>query len=151
MEVEDGLEQRTYVIRIHPVRIRTGLDQQLRALEASGARGVQQGREATGRTGLHARLGRDLARPVIHQRALIHDGAVLEEHADHGRLLLGGGPHQRRLIAPLLVCIDVGAMADQQLRSLDIAGPRENHQRRLAIGIGGFDVGAGGQQRAQRS
>ena len=60
------------------------------------------------------------------------------------------GPHQRGLVAPLLVRVDVGAVTDQQLRGLDIAGARHNHQRRLAIGIGRFDIGAGRQQCAQQ-
>ena len=41
------------------------VDQDLRALQAALARGVQQRREAAGRARLHARLGGDLPLPVV--------------------------------------------------------------------------------------
>lgn len=99
---------------------------------------------------LHTRFGGHLARNVIDQRAFIDYRAMLEQQANHGRLLLRGGPHECGLIAPLLVRVDVGAVTDQQLRGIDIAGPRHNHQRRLAIRIGRLDIGAGRQQCAQQ-
>ena len=56
------------------------------------------------------------------------------------------GPDQRRLIAPGLFCVDVGAALDEQLGDVERAHARREHQCGLAVAVRRFDVGAGVEQ-----
>ncbi len=127
MEVENRLQQRTDTLRIGEVRVRSRLDQQLPALQAAAAGSVQQGSKPARRPSLHARLGGDLARPVVDQRPFVHGCAVLEQQAHHGRLRLCRRPHQRALVAPFLARIDLGAVRDQHFGGRNVAGPCQDH------------------------
>ena len=44
-----------------------------------------------------------------------------------------GGPHQRRLAAPLLARVNRGAVREQDLRGVDVARSGRRHQRRFAF------------------
>ena len=59
-------------------------------------------------------LGGDSPLPVTHHTPVVDLRAMGDQELHHLRLLLRGGPHQRRLAAPQLPGIDLGAMTQQQ-------------------------------------
>ena len=147
MPVENRQQQRAHLFRITQVEVGAGLRQGLRAVGASFAGCVQKGGEPTGGPVDRARLRGDLPLPVVDGRPGVDVGARGDEGAHHGRLILGGRPHQRRLTAPLFHRVDLGAPAQQRLGGVDATGTRDDHQRRLTVGVGRLDVAAGLEQR----
>ncbi len=87
-------------------------------------------------------LRSDLASPVAHDAARIDFRVTAHEELHHLRLPLRGGPHQRRLIAPLLARIHMRTGPHEELRRLDVTGAGDRHQGRLAFGVRGVGVGA---------
>ena len=77
------------------VRIRARVEQRHRGVDLSLPRREEERREA------------DL-RPVVDV------GATPNEHPHDVHVALGGGPHQRRLSAPALLGVDVGAAVEQE-------------------------------------
>ena len=126
------------------------LDQGARALDTSFACGVQERREASGRAIDGTRFGSHLPLPFVHRRARVDLRAASDQLPHHRRLPLRRRPHQRRLPAPLLHGVHVGAALDQQTRGVDLAGARHDHQRRLPVGVGRLDVRAGLEQRLEQ-
>ena len=63
-------------------------------------------------------------------------------------MALGGSPHQRGLALVVFVSVDVGAMLQQNLNGIRVAGARGCHQYGFAVGGGqGFGVRAGLEKR----
>ena len=145
--VEDRQEQRADLFRIGEIEVGAAFHQVLRALDAAFASDVQQGREPAGGPVNRARLGGDLALPVVDRRPGVHVGAGRDQRLHHRGLALGGRPHQRGLSAPLFDRVDLGAVAQQGLGRIDSSGARDDHQRRLTVGVWRLDIRAGLQQR----
>ena len=135
VQIHDRHDQRRHAMRIRQIEIGAAGDELLRALDAAFARRVQQRREAALVHVLRPRLADDLALPVAHGAVRVDVGTARDQELDHRRLLLRGGPHQRRLLTPELDRVDVGARVEQQRSRFDIARARDGHQRRLAFGV----------------
>ena len=109
--VDHGHQQRADAFGVGTVRGRRRPSTSARrAVDAAFARGKEQRRQPAGRPVDGARLGRHLPLPVVHRRARVDVGAARDQLPDHRRLPLRDGPHQRRLAAPLLHRVDVGAV-----------------------------------------
>ncbi len=145
--VQHRHRQRRDLRRIAQVHVGLVLQQDLDALAAVLARCIQQRREAATVQRLGAALGRGHALVVAHRAAGVDVGALRRQQLDHLRMPARHRPHQRRLPAEVLARIDLRARLQQQLRRLDVAGARDQVQRRLAIGVGGLRIGTALQQR----
>ena len=72
---------------------------------------------------------------------------MVEECLYHVGVVLGGGPHQRRLSLPGLAGIRIRAAVQQRVDRGEIAGSGGRHQDRLAFARRTVRIGAGGEQR----
>jgi hypothetical protein len=72
---------------------------------------------------------------------------VRRQQLDHVGLPLRRRPHQRRLPAPVLARVDVGARLEQQRGRGDVAAAGDRHQRRFPFRVAAVGVGAGLEQR----
>ena len=121
-----------------------------RALDAPFARRVQQRRQPARRPVDRARLGGDLALPVVDRRARVDVGAGAIELAAPSPA--GSAPTAHISAVWPRHCstaLTLAPLLEQQPRRVDLAGARHDHQRRLAVGVRRLDVGAGLEQRAR--
>ncbi len=113
-----------------------GFEQFCNTGSAALARREQQRRKAPERPILRARFRGDPPRPVPHRLAGIDVGAVGYQKLHHAGLILGAGPHERRLSTPLFSGVDLGAVRHQDLGGLDDVRARHGHQGCLTVRIG---------------
>ncbi len=96
---------------------------------------------------LSVRKSEDLALGRLqHVRPAVHLGATRGQRLHDRGVVLGRGPHQRRLPLPLLLGVHARTCLEQQVDGRGVARPRREHQRRLALGPGGIGTGAALEQ-----
>ena len=127
LSVEDGQRQRMRAVGPGIVRARARGKEDLRHLDVAIARGKQQWREAFVRRGMNV-------------------GTGLKQHPDDMRMGRCHGPHQCGGSGAGRDRIHGGAVRQQRLHHLKVAGPRCNHQRRQAAGLRSIRLGSRRQQ-----
>ena len=126
-------------IRQRVVGVRAGRQQKLGRFRIAVPRCEQQRRHAAP---LHRVVQLFPARPLrlfpdhrlrVDAGTGPHIRAKLNEQSDSFRMALRGRPHQRRLIVLRFPGVRVGAVHQQRLHGLGLAGARAGHQRGLAV------------------
>ena len=147
MHVLEREKQRRLAVRIFGIGIGAGGQQVLNAGRATFPRGIVQRGEAALVHVLRARLLDDLALPLIDLAVIVQVRALRREELHHVGLALRGGPHERGLLAPGFLGVDVGSRVQKRLGRVNLAGARGSHQRSFAIGSFEIGIGAGLEQR----
>ncbi len=75
--------------------------------------------------------------------------AACHQQFDDVRVVLGDGPHQRRLRAHGVLRVGVGAAIEEQCHGVGLAGARRSYQRRLATRRRGVHIGTSVEQPAE--
>ena len=135
MTAVGGDHQGARAVRQGVVHIRACREQELRGLDVAHSRGKQQRRAATpeDRRDLSASspvTGLNILR--VGARASPNISAELEQRLDDPRMLLGHGPHQRRLFVDRLFRIHLRAGGQQCRHGSDLSGTGALHEHGLA-------------------
>ena len=76
---------------------------------------------------------REQQRRPAEDRSVVDVRARLDQQLHRRGVAFVRGPHQRRLLLPAFLGVDVGAVRQQHLHGVDLAGAGRRHQRRLAF------------------
>ena len=157
MAVDDGHQQRAGLVAgAHLVDVGAGVEQRLRGLDVSLARGEQQRRQPALRADQLVEAIRRASRRRRRRRRLCAAGAgalprrVLPPVRRARCRLLLRAPSARRDRRPSVVDLVIGAAREQQLHRVDAVEGGGEHQRRLPCARPGVDVRAGLEQRSSR-
>ncbi len=144
--VDDRVDERRDAVLIRGVDVGLQRREHVDALDAALAAGEVQRREPARRQPFLARLGSDLALPLLNRRSRVDVGAVRRQLADDVGMSFGCSPHQRRLSAPAFARVNDGPAGDEHLHGVEMSRPGSRHQRGLALGGRVVGAGSGFQQ-----